>query len=183
VFRVNWEDPDGGVDVLKRGSTGEVQVRDGLYVVEFRSLSQALQQTQGAATLKTCRARLGDERCRKDLDAFTYDGTITAAASRLVFTDSSRAEPAAWFAEGVITFNTGLCAGYGQKIKAFAAGGQFTVSLPMPFNVAVGDEYTVVAGCQKRLEDCRDKFDNVLNFQGEPHVPGMDAISKPGGSP
>lgn len=183
VFRVNWEDPAGGVDVLKRGSTGEVQVRDGVYVVEFRSLSQALQQTQGAATLKTCRARLGDERCRKDLAAFTYDGTITAAASRLVFTDVTRGEPSKWFAEGTLTFTSGLCAGYSQKVKAFNAGGQFTMSLPMPFNVAPGDAYTVVAGCLKRLTDCRDKFDNVLNFQGEPHLPGMDAITKPGGAP
>jgi len=36
-----------------------------------------------------------------------------------------------------------------------------------------------VAGCRKRLdEDCRLKFDNVLNFQGEPHRPTVDAITE-----
>jgi uncharacterized phage protein (TIGR02218 family) len=182
IFRVNWKDVDGGIDVLKRGHTGEVQVRDGKYVVEFRSLSQALQQTQGAVTQKTCRARLGDEKCRQDLDAFTYSSTITSVSSRLIFTDTARGEAAKWFNEGIITFTSGANAGYSQKVKKFTAGGQFTLSLPMPFNVSVGDAYTVVAGCLKRLEDCRDKFDNVLNFQGEPHLPGMDAITKRGGA-
>lgn len=180
IFSVNWEDLTQGTDVLKRGHTGELSVRNGQYVLEFRSLVQALQQTQGAVTQKTCRARLGDAQCRVDLDPYTVTGTIDAVDSRIVFSDAARVEADDWFAEGIITFTSGECAGYRQKIKVFAAG-VFTVSLPMPFNVAVGDAYSVVAGCRKRLlEDCRDKFDNVLNFQGEPHLPGVDAISRGG---
>ncbi len=151
----------------------------GRYVVEFRSLTQALQQTQGIVTSKTCRARLGDSRCTKDLTSFTYSSTVTAAASSQVFTDAARAEADDWFAEGIVTFLTGDNAGLSQQVKAFA-GRVFTLSLPMPFPVQVGDTFTAIAGCRRRLEeDCRDKFDNVVNFQGEPHLPGQDALSKP----
>ena len=30
------------------------------------------------------------------------------------------------------------------------------------------------AGCDKRRETCRDKFANILNFQGFPFMPGSD---------
>jgi uncharacterized phage protein (TIGR02218 family) len=34
----------------------------------------------------------------------------------------------------------------------------------------------VVAGCDKRLENCRDRFANVVNFRGFPHIPGQDTV-------
>jgi len=40
----------------------------------------------------------------------------------------------------------------------------------------VGDAYSLIPGCDKLLTTCRDKFSNVDNFRGEPHLPGMDAI-------
>jgi uncharacterized phage protein (TIGR02218 family) len=54
----------------------------------------------------------------------------------------------------------------------------FTLSLPMLSAISAGHTFSVIAGCQKRLEDCRDKFSNVLNFQGEPHLPGIDQLTQ-----
>jgi uncharacterized phage protein (TIGR02218 family) len=34
----------------------------------------------------------------------------------------------------------------------------------------------LVAGCDKRLETCRLKFNNILNFQGFPDLPGEDWV-------
>jgi uncharacterized phage protein (TIGR02218 family) len=39
---------------------------------------------------------------------------------------------------------------------------------------APGDAILLTAGCDKRLETCRYKFSNALNFQGFPHVPADD---------
>jgi uncharacterized phage protein (TIGR02218 family) len=178
IFEVNWSDVSDGVNVLKRGTLGEVQVLQGRYVVELRGLTQALQQTQGQATQKLCRARLGDSLCGVNLASYTVTGTIDSAASRRVFTDAARAEAGGYFAEGIFTFTGGANAGYSQKVKAFSSG-VFTLSLPMPFDIVAGDTYSVIAGCRKRLaEDCAAKFSNVLNFQGEPHLPGQDAITR-----
>jgi hypothetical protein len=33
-------------------------------------------------------------------------------------------------------------------------------------------------GCDRRLTTCRDRFDNVVNFRGFPHIPGNDFILK-----
>ncbi len=83
-----------------------------------------------------------------------------------------------YFAEGIITFTSGANAGSSQKIKSSSSDGYLNASLPFMGNVSVGDAYTIVAGCRKRLEDCRDKFNNALNFQGEPHLPGIDQLTK-----
>ena len=39
-----------------------------------------------------------------------------------------------------------------------------------------GDAFRVHPGCDKRLDTCIDRFANVLNFRGEPYVPGQDAM-------
>jgi uncharacterized phage protein (TIGR02218 family) len=68
-----------------------------------------------------------------------------------------------------------------MEVKSFA-GGSFTLSQLMPKTISVGDSYSVYAGCRKRfLEDCRDKFNNVVNYRGEPYVPGTDQIMQYGG--
>jgi hypothetical protein len=42
--------------------------------------------------------------------------------------------------------------------------------------IAIGDTFVIRAGCDKRLETCRAKFTNVVNFRGFPHIPGQDAV-------
>jgi uncharacterized phage protein (TIGR02218 family) len=48
----------------------------------------------------------------------------------------------------------------------------------MPEPIAVGDTFTVTAGCDKRFATCRDRFDNVLNFRGYPHIPGNEYVTR-----
>jgi uncharacterized phage protein (TIGR02218 family) len=180
IFEVNYLNAAGGINTLMAGTLGEVKPGRGLYTVELRSLAQALQQPVGFVTQKTCRYRVGDAAtCKQDMTAFTHTGSVTTATSRQVFTDSTKAQAAEYFAEGELTWTSGPNSGYRQKIKGFAAG-VFTLSLPAPFTTAVGNAFTAKAGCQKRLlEDCKTKFNNVLNFGGEPHLPGVDALIKP----
>jgi uncharacterized phage protein (TIGR02218 family) len=50
--------------------------------------------------------------------------------------------------------------------------------------IAVGDTFTVTAGCDKRFATCVQKFDNAVNFRGFPHIPGNDFVMSyptPGG--
>ena len=42
--------------------------------------------------------------------------------------------------------------------------------------IEAGDGFVVRAGCDKRLETCRDRFANVVNFRGFPHIPGQDTV-------
>ena len=42
--------------------------------------------------------------------------------------------------------------------------------------VAVGDTFNAIAGCDKTIGTCVAKFNNAVNFRGEPYVPGMDKM-------
>ncbi len=42
--------------------------------------------------------------------------------------------------------------------------------------IAVGDAFQVTAGCDKRAATCRERFANIANFRGFPHMPGNDFI-------
>lgn len=180
LFQYNWADLAQGRDVRKVGNFGNVRPVRGAYVAELRGLRQRLQASIGGITQATCRYRLGDARCTKALGAFTFAGTLTHVTSQQVVRDSGRAQAAGYFTAGVITFTSGANDGLQFKVKAHAADGTFTLDLPAVAALAVGNTYSVVAGCTKRLaEDCRDKFNNVPNFGGEPHLPGIDQVTAP----
>jgi hypothetical protein len=109
-----------------------------------------------------------------------YPEAADALNLPVVVRDSARAEALDYFTAGVITFTSGLNNGLSFKIKSHLANGTMTLDIPAVAALAVGNTYSVVVGCTKRLaEDCRDKFDNVLNFGGEPHLPGIDQVTAP----
>ncbi len=82
-----------------------------------------------------------------------------------------------YFAYGTLQFTSGQNAGYKNEIRAFAPG-EITLALPMPYPVAVGDEFTISAGCDRSMGTCIGRFNNIVNFRGEPYVPGTDTIYK-----
>jgi uncharacterized phage protein (TIGR02218 family) len=115
---------------------------------------------------------------------FTFDAEVTTTDTQYSFTASGLdtsdfADD--YFAEGELTWTTGLNVGTpGHKVKSFAAG-VITLSEYATFEIAEGDEFTIIAGCRKRWDlDCKTKFDNILNFGGEKDKPTRDALIAPG---
>lgn len=108
----------------------------------------------------------------------TLTGTITGVTSKRVFADSGRTEATGWFLGGLLTWLTGNNAGLSMEVKQFTnAGGAFELVFPMRNTIQVGDTYSVYPGCDKTLETCRDKFDNVINYRGEPFVPQEQSVA------
>lgn len=191
IFRYNWATPANGVEYLMAGTIGQVRLLRGSIVLELRGLQQYLQQPVGAVTSKTCRARFadfptqaGNARCGLSAAAWTDGLRVTSVSSRRLFsaavsTGVSRAD--AWFDEGVLTWQTGANAGLQARIKSYGhSPAEFELYRDMPHAIAVGDYLRALAGCRKRLsEDCLTRFNNVLNFQGEPHMPGIDEVTSP----
>lgn len=179
TFEVNYADVSMGIKPGKCGRFGQVEFRRGEFVVEARGLMQALQQAVGDVTSVLCRYRLGDARCTKVLTAFTYAGMVMASGStRLVINTSGWSYGDDWFTDGEITGTSGLNSGYRRKVRS-SVSGVITLNEALPYTPTPGDTFTAIAGCQKRhIEDCRDKFNNILNFGGEPHLPGLDQVTK-----
>jgi AcrR family transcriptional regulator len=49
-----------------------------------------------------------------------------------------------------------------------------------PASLAVPVAVELIEGCDRQLATCRDRFANVANFQGEPHLPGNDLLTRYG---
>ncbi len=112
-------------------------------------------------------------------EAWTRAGVVTGVLDRTRIA-ATIDEPRAidgWFTGGLLTWETGANTGRAIEISDWVqANGQITLFLPMGYAIQPGDAFRIHPGCDKRLETCRTRFDNVLNFRGEPYVPGQDAM-------
>lgn len=113
------------------------------------------------------------------MEAWSRSGLVVSAIDRTSLTaaiDEPRAVDG-WFAGGVLTWESGANAGRSIEVKAWTqATGQLELFLPMGYAIESGDLFRVHPGCDKRLDTCIDRFANVLNFRGEPYVPGADSL-------
>lgn len=175
IFMVNYADLSLGKLDLKTGWLGEVTLQGGAFVAEMRGLSSRLQQVIGDVYTRSCRAKLGDARCGVNLAAYTFTGTVSAVEAAHAFSDSTKNQGNDYFSGGLLTFTSGANAGFSMEVREFS-NKRFGLFLPMAYAIMVGDTYTVIAGCDKRFDSCVAKFNNAVNFRGEPHVPGTDKL-------
>ena len=78
---------------------------------------------------------------------------------------------------GKVTFTAGANLGLSGDIRLYtAATREIELQLPMPFECATTDVITVVVGCDKLRTTCVNRFANVVNFRGEPFLPGTDKV-------
>lgn len=181
VFMLNYNDLTQDKVGHFKGFIGEVQQGRKYFESEVRSLIQRAFQLIGKTTQASCRANLGDSDCSVNLASFTFSGTVLASSSKTAFTTStasivSQAEN--YFAYGKLTFTSGDNNGISAQVRTnnSALPMTFTLMDLLPYVPGVGDSFTLIAGCDKRLTTCINKFNNVLNFRGEPYVPGADAV-------
>ncbi|NNE45688.1 MAG: DUF2163 domain-containing protein, partial [Rhodothermales bacterium] len=177
---VNYESlADGGL-WLNRGYIGKVTVKNDQYVAELRGLSQIASQQILELYSPGCRYDLGSRRCTVDITTgpfFVTSSISTIVEDRIEFT-SGLGQAAGYFDYGKITFTSGDNSGLAMEVKAHTGGGNIELWQPLPFAFQIGDTFEAVAGCDKTLATCRDKFSNLLNHGGFPHLPGEDELAK-----
>lgn len=180
IFMVNYSDTTMGTINLRTGNIGNVQTGRGIFVAELRGMMQRLQQSIGRLMMPACNADLGDSRCGINLGSFsngTASGSVDSVSSNRQFVDAGLVQATGWFDGGLVTWTSGLNIGLSMEVKTFTSGGTVVLFLPMPYTVAASDTFTITAGCDKALATCRDKFSNVINFRGFPHLPGIARIA------
>lgn len=183
VGEVLWDAPEEGVDILKFGWLGRCKEVGGQFTFELLGPAMMLQHTIGEIYSPTCRAAFGDSRCKVDTSAYTTTSSVLSVTSRRQFVASVLG---AQWDYGLLTWTSGANSGVSIEVRTAETELEeytppylpLTINafLPTPFDIAVGDEFTLIAGCNKTLAMCRDRFDNVLNFRGEPHVPVSDDL-------
>jgi uncharacterized phage protein (TIGR02218 family) len=192
---VNYADLTMGEIKLRSGTIGKVTMKNGLATAEVRGLTQQLSYIVGQVFGPTCRAELGDGRCKVPMPAYVQNGYVAAVISATEITPGSgllqvgsatptAPAPVGWFNDGVLTFTSGVNNGLSVQIKSWD-GTNLTFTLPMfaqpeAGSYSTGDTFTILPGCNHSADgatgDCFNKFNNIINFRGENNIPGQDQI-------
>jgi len=185
ILRVNWQNVSQRV-ILASGNLGEVTRGAVGFRAEIRGLAHHLNQPQGRLYQYGCDTDLGSSRCGVNLTlaALTGTGSVQSIAapadSRRVFSAAGLSGFASeWFTRGRLRWTSGTNAGLAMEVKEHnLINGQVTVELwlAMPRVIAVGDAFSITAGCDKQFETCKAKFNNAVNYRGFNLMPGNDWI-------
>lgn len=181
AWLVNWADPAQHW-LQFRGTIGELHRADGVFRAELRGLTEALNRPLGRVFQKACTAVLGDRQCRFDLNEPGYAVTLDVSRSedqRVFLWPDIAGFAKGWFTRGRLEVLSGPAAGLWSMIKhdrSIPRGRMIELWEPIRGAVGEGTQVRLVAGCDKRSETCRIKFDNFPNFQGFPDLPGEDWV-------
>ncbi len=176
ISLVDWQAPDAGSQRLAHGTIGTVEAgidADSGFVASFRGPTAALTMTAVESYSPQCRATLGDRRCR----------VATAGRTRRLVVESDGSDeiglPAdaipADYVNGRLRVLDGPLAGIERRVVAIVAGRLLLddmLALPPATLVQLWE------GCDRTFQTCGNRFDNGINFRGEPHVPGADLLTR-----
>jgi uncharacterized phage protein (TIGR02218 family) len=181
IFLTDWGAPGAELLPVARGVLGEMSLAGAAFEAELKGPSVALDAPAVEQTSPECRAQLGDKRCRVDMAARVRTARVVRmAGDQVVILDAD--EPSAGaYAYGRLRWLTGANSGLEAAMRALA-GGELVLQEAPVFAPAAGDLVEVSEGCDRSLATCAGRFGNVVNFRGEPHLPGTDLLTRyPGG--
>lgn len=183
IVLVNYEALGHGEMVLFSGVVGATMCPSKLQAVfSCRSGNELANKPLTERFTPGCRADFGDSRCGFNLDTVRANMTVTSVTA-------SGTGPTAFFTQltnpnnhwngGKIQWLTGPNAGAVQEVAVSQANGLVRLFLPPPHAPLVGNTAYIWRGCPKTVDACR-AYGNILNYRGEPYVPGDDFNVKQG---
>ena len=181
LFMVDWTAPSADQAALARGQLGEVSVRANGFEAELKGPTALLEQSVVEQTSPECRAQLGDRRCRVDMAGRVSVTRVSAVLADDEIEVEDIAGAANAYGYGRLRWLGGANTGLESAILS-SIGPKLRLHEAPPFAFLVGELVEIREGCDKRFATCIDRFGNAENFRGEPHLPGMDLLTRdPGG--
>jgi hypothetical protein len=134
------------------------------------------QQMPRQLTGPGCWHQVYDPGCGLLKAAFSTSAHVTAVTDAAHF-QSNLAQADDYFDLGVITFTSGVNAGFSQNVTSYKhASGALVLRYPFPAPPAVNDNFTIYPGCDLQQATCSGKFNNLPHFGGNPYTPVPETI-------
>lgn len=176
LFLIDWQEPEGEPLPIARGVLGDVAMRGGGFEAELKGPAAALDRPVVEQTSPECRATLGDRRCRVDMAGRARITRIVAVEGEDAVRVASTV-PGNAHGYGRLRWIGGANSGLESAILS-SAGALVRLREPPHYRPAIGDAVELTEGCDKALATCAGRFGNAVNFRGEPHLPGMDLLTR-----
>lgn len=175
LFAADWTDPARRV-ALGEGTIGTVELADGGFVAELAGPGALLDRAVAEETSPGCRATLGDRRCRVAMAGRRRFARVVAVSGVEVTVD--RVEPVAdAYGGGMLRWFGGANGGLESAVARSDGAALMLEAVPV-FAATAGELVELVEGCDRTIATCAARFGNAANFRGEPHLPGMDLVTR-----
>ena len=125
-----------------------------------------------------CVRTLYDDGCGVSKVPFQATGVVNTVTSNNKFTTNLN-KPNGYYSLGYVVFTSGLNSGVWRSVKQhWNAGGQLELSLPTFMDIAPGDTFIILPGCDRTqgANGCT-KFNNLAKFKATPNVPAPETIT------
>jgi uncharacterized phage protein (TIGR02218 family) len=175
---INYLEPTHGVMKVYTGNFGRVELGRGVANIELLPLGSSMTKAVIGAEVyaPTCRNSFGDVNCEGvehtvDLSALQVSFTVDTISTNVV-TASEFTAADNQYAQGYILWETGDNAGVHSLVaRSELSTHTVTLSVLPPKAIQIGDTGTAFPGCDKVLDTCITRWNNIKNFRGEPNVP------------
>lgn len=177
LIAADWQDADARHVIIASGRLGEVSSDGTAFTADLDGRDPRLIRRAAPQSSIECRADLGDGDCRVALARHTRRASVIALdrTTRRVTLSGS------WAADSLIFGTIRWCEGAARGLSATIIGQEGAVVTLATLPVAdglIGARVEVVEGCDKRAATCAARFANIINFRGEPHLPGIDLLTR-----
>lgn len=145
--------------------------RDLDFTLHLVASTVSYNQTVLLSYSKNCRANFGDQKCRVNKTDYSRACTIQEIFGK-TFVILNLDEEDGYFKGGDIYIAKG---GFCSKIISHVQN-LLTVDKLIPDNIKQYKTAQITAGCDKNFITCCNKFNNAVNFRGEPFIPDDNFI-------
>lgn len=155
----------------------DFQVADPLYILD-QKLPRNLLQANCLHTLYDMDEFLlygTRTNCTLNPASFSVSNSVAASSTRQLInlgTTVSQAPP--YYSQGFITMTSGFNNGFTFSIKQQNSTSQILLARAMPLPLAIGDTFTMFAGCDKTQATCNGRFSNLSHYRGTDYVPNPE---------
>lgn len=176
TFRLSmgdWTDGDPPEN-LCTGELGTVEINGEMFEAELSAAPPSIEKQSCPRTSRECRARLGDRQCRVDLRSRRVRSHVVEVLGDGIRIALEDTEP---FLMGRLRWISGLNSGL-EDMVIRTGPEMIALRKAASGTIRPGDALELTEGCDGRIETCADRFGNVPNFRGEPHLPGVDILTR-----
>ena len=170
---VDWETGDHAA--LYHGSIGGIASEGTRFSAELRSAKHDLLRDVVPRTSPTCRAAFCGPQCGLSAARFSQEAAIASVDADVEALTVEGIADVGRYALGRLRWIDGAHAGLWTALAAVEGDSLIIRDMPNP-PPAPGDRVILREGCDHTLATCATRFDNAVNFRGEPFLPGNDQL-------
>ena len=157
-----------------------ISYENNMFLAKVKDKKALLEKTFSELYSPLCRCSFCDLKCNLNKKDYTIIGIVSKVINQFEFYTSTQdiiGKGSDYFSNGSIKIINGKNKDMITEVKK-SDYGQLILKFKFPFEINVGDKFELTVGCDKEFNTCISKFNNAINFRGEPNLPRSKKLFK-----